>query len=1233
MKLTRRNFLWLMPAATLAAAGGHAAAQMVSGGGMSGFDEAFGVRVGQRRYDFEAVLTASNRAGNIFYPGETPRLTFQLQNLLPQPIRGKGRVEVIHYGTRGIPGNIWTPQVHKIADVESIPVAVDLAGRQGFQDITLEPKIPDTNGGYALVVDLGAHGRRWLTSLVRTFRLDHLPRTQYPQQSLDNVTAPVLERLGIQAIRMDIGYLWSGARDYQRQLEQLESSLQRMHKHKVTVMLEIGAGSAPQPLGMPRPHLTEQAVMMGGKCDYDWLPEYDEDYQRFVYYLASRYGWPKGPVTAFSLWNEPWEGLSISGWQSDMLRYRHLYKLMGDAVFQARKQAGVQVLLGGACSSTNAWDKFFPEGKVDDGPELGNCVLWPEYFDYCSIHYQGLASPALYKPWMQRRHYQGRVKIWDTESWVANTDDRVAGVLASNRAAGYDRSMGIYSGDVIGGFAYGDHPASVEIRQSKGRKRVDQTLFAWSTAAALGAAQYFLGERKFQRILFPRGLPWIYVFSGLNGDREDSTVVVLGDLSVMQGDNPDQLLFRTVRSVHEAKAKQALQRKLLALPEQAAAMRANLAAELRKPWPMTGVSMNIQTDGERFALYDFYGNPVPAADGGITIPLDSRGFFLRGDGRPGSFAALLRAIRKGKITGFQPVELMAHDFTAPLETHPTVRVVVGNVLNRPVRGSLRAEMPSLQLEYPRRLHLRPHERKIVELRVTGGAANPANVYPLGLTFDAGADGLAVQYDRLSVNHIARRTIKIDGDLAEWQGMLPHTIATTQAASETLTEAAWLPMAPFSPGQRSGLATVYLAYDDAYFYFAAKVASVQPIQGTLRFAELEKHADEFFYPETCRKVLGNESSRMIERISPAPAADGSALQRPQGRGRINGQWIDDPRIEALAFDIDLDIPPHQPQQVAIYVPPGRFAPQGQFLELIDRNTRRLLNRQWLHHLYGGVYALYQLRGRVRIRVRGLGDWYDARVGGIFFDPAPGFEKNRFLRLDYDTHGNWRGRYGSNGYDVIGVKPAYPKGVTVRVPDDVKMQALHWPAGVRRFTYRKWPVLPCSGSQGQPYGNIQIAFNAFSPEQKTLWATHLPGRPPKFIWYKDTDYEFALNPVAAEYGGGTEIWRLLTPGMTPKTFFPRQPKGPFDGPVRDGKLVVTRRPGTHIFECALPWSEIPGVKALQEAGQPVKFTCRINLPGGGPIMELAMKRTVSRVNAPALHAEWVEHWANELEFGWE
>ena len=70
---------------------------------------------------------------------------------------------------------------------------------------------------------------------------------------------------------------------------------------------------------------------------------------------------------------------------------------------------------------------------------------------------------------------------------------------------------------------------------------------------------------------------------------------------------------------------------------------------------------------------------------------------------------------------------------------------------------------------------------------------------------------------------------------------------------------------------------------------------------------------------------------------------------------------------------------------------------------------------------------------------------------------------------------------------------------------------------------------------------------------------------------------------------------------------------------------------ICECSIPWSEIPAVKRCLDAGQPVKFSFRVNDNKGVGTMELSRARSAAKRNG-SFHVDWVEHWANELEFGW-
>jgi len=999
-----------------------------------GYHETFGIDP-DAKPAFKVTLLSAGAPGNVFWPGEPTTFTFQIENLADQPLAVDGRIELIPYSGGGREGEPWVPEFKRLAEPAVLPWRVDLAAK-GWSDHTVTPRTPERFGAYALVVDLGAAGRVLLTNYVRTVRSEP-GAVQYPHQSLEDMPPPILERLGVHAIRYGVSYYVPDSRRRQEQKNYLAEQFAEMHAHQVTATVEIGTGGEGQPLGRGRPHVDAEGKMLGGKEDLVWLPEFDDDYQQFVYELACTYGWPKGPVTSFMLWNEPWEGLSISGWGADMIRYRELYKRMGDAIFKARKDAGVEVLIGGCDSSSNTWDKLFPDGSTEFLP----------YLDFCSIHYQGLSSPVLYPLWNQRRHYQGRVRIWDTESWVANTDDRFAGVVATNRAAGYDRAMGIRGSNVVSVLSH-HRVAKDTIHTANGDQTIVRPLRAWPAAAAVAACQKLIGERPFKQILRPEGLPWIYVFDGLNGNPDDGTVVVLGDIAALF--DKGATLHRSVRSLDEVNAKIALRKQTWALPVDSAE-RLAIEARLAEPRPMANATMRLPAD-PRYTLRDAYGNVVSGAVGRIAIPLDGRGFFLRPSGQPGSFAALLQALDRATVEGLQPVELTIADPVLGIR-RAAIKVTIHNVLNRRLDGKLFIGVSGQEPAPPPRLVLGPYETRVLSMPL-GSEMRADNSWQVHVLYDAGPAGKAFLDETVHLNAISHRSPTVDGDLRDWSGALQQVFAASGVGTPSFTEQMWLPFAAAS-GDEGGLATVWFAADDDAFYLAAKVADPTAHPGTVRYAT--RNDDRYFYPDLC---LG-----------------------PPGNRR------------------DAD-------------------------ELVEHR---------------------------------------------------------------------------------------------------------WPEGVRHFSYRTWPDLP-SGYSNRSFDNLLLAFNAI-PDEQDEWDLNLPGRPRRFIAYKDTDYEYALNPVAEEYGGGTEVWRLQAPGMPRKHFYPRQPKHPLEGAVADAKLVVRYQDGTRFFEASLPWSELPHVKALRDAGRPVKVTVRVNDDRRGPTLELARGRSVSRPNPHTFHPDWAEHWANEVAFGWE
>ena len=363
-----------------------------------GYENVMGVKNGLRHYDYDIKTIYSSAPANVFWPGEKVKFTFQLISNTEDFIDVNASIYVIHYGARGVPNDIWLPEMYKIEELQTISTPVKISPN-GYIDMEILPEIPDIFGGYAIVFDLGKYGRRLATSFVRSMKPSPV-KMQYPKQSLDDLGVDFLSRIGVQAIRYGASYCPTTMSNYQNEMRRMDAEMKRYKDNNITVLLMFGEGQSQTPLGTQRSFLDENGVYKRTKQDYSWLPSLDEDFKKYVKELCLKHGWPNGPVTAVSLWNEPWEGISISGWQADMLRYREIYKAMAEGVMEARKE-GVDVLIGGCDSNSNAWDKLFSDGTMDMLP----------FFDFLSIHYQGMESPVLYPEWNNRKDHKGRVLI------------------------------------------------------------------------------------------------------------------------------------------------------------------------------------------------------------------------------------------------------------------------------------------------------------------------------------------------------------------------------------------------------------------------------------------------------------------------------------------------------------------------------------------------------------------------------------------------------------------------------------------------------------------------------------------------------------------------------------------------------------------------------------------------------------------------------------------------------
>ena len=917
--------------------------------------------------------------------------------------------------------------------------------------------------------------------------------------------------------------------------------------------------------------------MLDTKSDIAWMPAYDADFTALAKRVAMDFGWPKGPVNAMKLWNEPWNGISISGWGADDIRYREMYGALCTGVEAARAEGGVQVLLGGCDSSSNTFDKLFADGKE----------TWLGRLDFLSLHYQGNDPNSQVKQWRDRKAPDGTpspVRIWDTESWVANSDDRIAGVLASMFAFGHDRVVGIQGDNVVAAVR------NLQVKTTAGTE-ARRVHHVWSPGAAVGAFQHFVGERPFKDLLFRPGLPTAMRFVG--DTPEDETLVVVGDLGTIYGANG--VALRTCRSLAEIAEKETWRTTLATLPVDSPE-RTALQTKLETPQPLRGCTLTIPAE-THYGLFDFYGNPVAPVDGSIVIPLDARGFFLRGDGSPGSAAALSAAVRNGRIAGLSPVTLQLSDAQAPIAARPIFGVVLQNVLNRPVRAALTCTIAGLEINAPASVALQPGERVEVPITVTGGTARADNRYRARVVADFGADGVVAFEEDLRVNHIARTSISVDGALDEWATAIPQPVAFSGAQTATLTEKAWLPFMPADASVKQGSAVGWLAYDEQNLYFATRITDTTPHPGVRRFAD-PGYQDAFFYPPV-------SYASAVPRLSDASVRwTGQILAPATGTYTITTLSDDGVRLDLGGKRLIDNWTGHAPtfDQGTIQLEAGK---------------RYDVTMEWFQ---GGGAARIQLLwtppGLDRVTIPTAALFVDAaatEATGLACEVFEGtaLAKSFLKKIDPVIDHTW-----SEGPLT---KESFSGGLR---------ETFTWPTDVRRFSYRANPILPNGNAPN--FDNVQLGFNILPAAAKKEYP-EVPGTYPGFINGPTTDYEYALNTVAAAYGGGTEVWRLETPQMPRKHFYPRQPASPADGPVPGARLVTSHIGATRVVECAIPWAEMPEVHAAMLANQPVKFSYRVNDDAGVGCLELARGRSVSK-RGRAFHCEWIEHWENQLAFGW-
>jgi hypothetical protein len=140
-------------------------------------------------------------------------------------------------------------------------------------------------------------------------------------------------------------------------------------------------------------------------------------------------------------------------------------------------------------------------------------------------------------------------------------------------------------------------------------------------------------------------------------------------------------------------------------------------------------------------------------------------------------------------------------------------------------------------------------------------------------------------------------------------------------------------------------------------------------------------------------------------------------------RVAAAWS-----SSTSFTIDVNMTDGQSHQLALYCVDWERRGRAQTVELLDPANNAVLDSRSLSGFQEGRYLVWNVRGKVRLRItRTAGP--NAVVSGLLFGVPPAQPPVSFVKSDSTTQGNWKGVYGTEAFQVVGDAQNYPAAIQV------------------------------------------------------------------------------------------------------------------------------------------------------------------------------------------------------------
>ena len=142
-------------------------------------------------------------------------------------------------------------------------------------------------------------------------------------------------------------------------------------------------------------------------------------------------------------------------------------------------------------------------------------------------------------------------------------------------------------------------------------------------------------------------------------------------------------------------------------------------------------------------------------------------------------------------------------------------------------------------------------------------------------------------------------------------------------------------------------------------------------------------------------------------------DVRALQKGATNDRIAATWY-----ASSVFYVDVNITDRALHQIAVYCLDWDSLGRAQTVDVLDATNNAVLDTRAIPALSGGVYLIWNISGHVKLRFTQTSANFNAVVSGIFFEAAPlPAASAAFVTLDTTTQGNWKSKYGADGYSIV------------------------------------------------------------------------------------------------------------------------------------------------------------------------------------------------------------------------